>query len=156
MHKHNRPAGMVGFLKAALVAIALTAAWVVVARAEDGGTLEVTVDNVRKPSGSVRIAVCTQDTFLKPDCPFHGSAPARTGSVVVRVTGLPPGTYAVQAYQDEDDSRRIKRSLLGIPEEGFGFSRDAPTSLGSPSFSSAAFQMSPGAVRIGLHLRYFD
>ena len=119
-------------------------------------TLQVTVGNIRTAAGHIRVAVCTRESFLKADCPFHGTAPARAGSVVVTVHGVPPGAYAVQAFQDEDDSGRIKRSLLGIPKEGFGFSRDAPANFGSPSFANAAFQVAPGVAEVALRLRYVD
>ena len=119
-------------------------------------TLQVTVGNVRRAAGHIRVAVCTRESFLKTDCPFRGVAPAQVGSVVVAVHGVTPGTYAVQAFQDEDDSGRIKRSLVGIPEEGFGFSRDAPANFGSPSFANAAFQVATGGGQVSLRLRYFD
>ena len=141
--------------KVVLTATLLTASWVALARAQNGnGALEVTVGNVRKAAGHVRVAVCTQGSFLKDNRPFQGSAPARLGSVVVTVHNLPPGTYAVQAFQDEIDTGRIKRSLPGVPEEGFGFSRDAPTSFAPPSSNSAAFQLPPGGGKIALRLRY--
>ncbi len=118
--------------------------------------LQVTVGNIRKAAGHIRVAVCTRDTFLKEGCPFHGTAPALPGSVTVTIHGVTPGTYAIQVFQDEDDSGRIKRSLLGLPEEGFGFSRDAPANFGSPSFTSAAIQMPNGPGQVGLKLRYLD
>ena len=119
-------------------------------------TLEVTVANVRSGRGFVRVAVCPKASFLQPSCPWKGSAPAQSGSVVVTIAGVPPGLYAAQAYQDETDIRSIPRTLFGIPEVGIGFSNDAPFRFGPPRFGDAAFQVGAGGGVIGLRLRYFN
>ena len=120
------------------------------------GQLEVLVTDVRSDRGHVRVAVCTADTFLSPGCPYHGSAPARPGTVRVEIGNLPPGTYAVQVFQDEDDSHRVKRTLIGLPEEGVGFSNDAPMRFGPPRFASAAIRTTDAGGRISIRLRHLD
>jgi uncharacterized protein (DUF2141 family) len=119
-------------------------------------TLYVTVSNVTNAQGHIRLAVCTRNTFLGKNCPYVVSAPARIGSVTLRVEGVEPGVYAVQAFHDEDDSGDIRLSLLGIPEEGVGFSNDAPIRIGAPSFSRAAFQLVPGSAQVSFRLVHFD
>jgi uncharacterized protein (DUF2141 family) len=47
-----------------------------------------------------------------------GKAPAYPGTVTVRVTGVAPGNYAVQAFHDENDNLVIDRTILGLPREG--------------------------------------
>jgi uncharacterized protein (DUF2141 family) len=127
------------------------------AHAESAGTtLYVTVSNVRNSHGHIRLAICTRQTFLGADCPFHASAPAQIGSVTVCVEGVTPGVYAVQAFHDEDDSGRVKLSLLGIPEEGVGFSNVASMGFGAPRFSDAAFQLMPDGGQVSLRLLHFD
>ncbi|MGI4977170.1 MAG: DUF2141 domain-containing protein [Janthinobacterium lividum] len=121
-----------------------------------GVAVQVTVTNVRSARGHVRVAVCPRAAFLQPSCAWHAVAPAHAGSVVVVVPGVPPGVYAVQAYLDENDDGKINRSLLGIPEEGIGFSRDAPMRFGPPSFDDAAVQVGADGAAVSLRLRYFD
>lgn len=124
------------------------------ARAEPG-VVEVEVNGVRDARGHVLVAVCDRQEFLGRHCRLNGSAEARPGSVLVRVAGVPPGTYAVQAWHDENDNGRIDRDLLGIPREGIGFSRDAPVRFGPPSFGDAQFDVGDGGGRTRLKLRYF-
>ena len=117
-------------------------------------TLEVTVANLRNGTGDVRVAVCSPATFLKEKCEYNGLAPARAGETVVRVEGVPPGVWAVQAYHDEDRNTEVTRNLLGMPTEGIGFSNDAPFRFGPPTYADAAFQLGPAGGRIRLRLRY--
>ena len=120
-----------------------------------GGVVEVEVSGVRAGRGHILVAVCTQAEFLQERCGFNGSTEAQPGTATVRVAGVPPGRYAVQAWHDENDNGRIKRDFLGIPSEGIGFSRNAPIRLGPPSFEDAAFTVEAGGARTALKLRYF-
>ena len=117
-------------------------------------TLDVVVANVRNDKGHVRVAVCTQATFLKERCAHNAQVKSVAGETVVRLE-VPPGTWAVQAYQDENDSGKVDRNFLGIPTVGLGFSNDAPFRFGPPSYADAAFQLGAGGGRIRLTLRYF-
>jgi len=117
-------------------------------------TLEVVVTNVRNDRGHVRVAACTSDTFLQENCRYNAKVKSAQGEVLVVMT-LPPGTWALQAYQDEDDSGKINRNFLGIPTEGIGFSNDAPIRFGPPTFRAAAIQVGPDGGRVRLKLRYF-
>lgn len=126
------------------------------AAAPAAATLQVTVTNVRSDRGHVRVAVCPRESFLRPTCPWRGSAPSQPGSVVVQVTGIPPGIYAVQSYLDENDDHVINRTLLGIPTEGLGFSNDAAFHFGPPSFNDAAIRLEAVGGMVSLRLRYFD
>ena len=138
------------------VALAIST-WHVTACAEgNGNMLQVTVGNVQNSRGHIRLDVCTRQTFLHDSCPFHASAPARVGTVTITLQGLPLGTYAVQAFHDESDSGQVKRSLLGIPEEGIGFSRDAPLHIRGPSFANASFQLLPSGGQVSLRLRHLN
>jgi len=119
------------------------------------GAVEVEVVGVRNGHGHVLAALCDRREFLGKRCRLNGSAEARPGSVLVRITGVPPGTYAVQAWHDENDNGRIDRDMLGIPREGIGFSRDAPIRFGPPSFEDARFDVGDDGGRTALRLRYF-
>lgn len=127
-----------------------------VAKAHAGASVvEVVVSDVRDDRGHVRVAICPPQEFLKEQCTHNGRAPARAGIVVVRVTGVPPGTYAVQAWHDEKDRGRIERNFLGIPRQGVGFSNDPSFRFGPPLFQDAAFLVGPNGGRAALTLHYF-
>lgn len=119
------------------------------------GVVQVTITGVQSAEGHVLVALCGREQFTKPDCPYRGIAPARVGTVVVQITGVPPGLYAAQAYHDANDNKKLDRTLLGFPEEGLGFSNNAPMRFGPPDFKDAAFTLGPSGAQIEFALRYF-
>jgi uncharacterized protein (DUF2141 family) len=132
----------------------LVALAAVIAAPALASTLTIEVDNVRNAHGHVHVDVCPQAHFLKDDCPYSGDAPSQSGTTVVRVRGVPPGQYAIQAFQDENDNHRVDRALFGIPKEGVGFSNDAPIGLGPPKWDAARFTVT-GDAQLRLKMRYF-
>ena len=118
-------------------------------------TVTVIVQGVHSAGGHVLVAICPRAAFLMPHCAYKGRAPSHAGDVQVSVSGIPPGTYAAQAYQDETDAGHIRRTLLGLPEDGLGFSNDARMMFGPPHFDDAAFTVGPAGVTIHLRLRYY-
>ncbi|MBP1804900.1 DUF2141 domain-containing protein [Rubellimicrobium aerolatum] len=115
--------------------------------------LRIEVEGLRNATGTVYAAVCVEEDFLKPACDHFGSAPASGG--VVTVTGVPPGTYAVQVVHDENDNRTLDRPGF-LPTEGMGFSRDAPMRFGPPRWGDAAFALPETGATVKLTMRYFQ
>jgi uncharacterized protein (DUF2141 family) len=60
----------------------------------------------------------------------------------VRIADVPAGRWAVVAYQDENSNDELDRNFVGIPQENYGFSRDARSKFGPPSFDDAAIEVS--------------
>lgn len=117
--------------------------------------VEISVTGVAEARGHVSVELCTRDTFLKPTCPYQGTAPARLGATLVSIADVPPGQYAAQAFHDERDEGVVHQNALGIPTEAIGFSNDAPIHIlhRGPIFSEAAFRVERGVERITLKLR---
>jgi uncharacterized protein (DUF2141 family) len=116
-------------------------------------TVDVHVTNVAGGKGSLRVAVCDRERFLK-QCAYTASMPAREGENVIAVPGVPKGTWAVLVYQDENGNGELDRNLIGIPKENYGFSRDAASKFGPPGFDEAAIQVGDEAsviAKVKLH-----
>ena len=103
------------------------------AMAEAAGSITMNIGNVRNTRGKVVVDVCPQDRFLGDGCVHHGEVPARAGATVITIENVPAGTYAVQAFHDENANGEVDRAMLGIPREGVGFSRNARIGLGHRS-----------------------
>ncbi len=124
--------------------------------ASSGMPITIQIHNVRNSHGHVHVDICPRERFLADGCPWHGAAPARSGTTTLTVPGVPPGDYAVQAFHDENDNDRIDRGLFGIPREGVGFSRDARIMFSPPKWGDAMFTHGTTAQTIGFSLRYFS
>ncbi len=114
--------------------------------------LQVVVDGVQSSKGAVLVAVCTEREFLQPHCTYNARAPARPGPVVVTIE-VQPGTYAVQAFQDEDGNGEVTLNRLGLPAEPLGFSNNAPIRFSAPRFRDAAVQVGAMGGRIEIQLK---
>src|SRR5947209_2843522 len=74
------------------------------------GNLTVRVTNVRNARGQVHIDICPQAFFLQDNCPYAAFAPARSGVTTVTAHGIPAGSYAVQAFHDENGNHKVDRA----------------------------------------------
>lgn len=122
----------------------------------NNGTLTVTITGVDPAGGEVRIAIFDNAAqFRAHDARkdesqqgsvFRSEAVRNDGSgrVVHRFTGLPFGTYAIAAFQDQDGNSKLNSSLLGMPSEPYGFSRNARGTFGPPDFTDATIEFSAG------------
>lgn len=135
----------------AILTIAASLAFVGAAHA---GLVEIAVTGVARARGHVRVELCTKDTFLTEDCPYQGAALATPGSTVVRISNVPPGDYAAQAFQDETDQGVVHQNFIGIPKERVGFSNDAPLHVKGPRFSDASFMVGGDSRHITLRVKH--
>ncbi len=62
------------------------------------------------------------------------------------------GTYAVSLIHDENGNGKLD-TALGMPREGFGFSRNPAISFGPPKFKSASFAVN-GASAQTVKMKY--
>ncbi|WP_407519979.1 DUF2141 domain-containing protein [Methylobacterium oryzisoli] len=105
----------------------------------------VTVDGVQPGTGRVFVALCVGG-LSEEACRIGESAPASAPTLRFGFANVPPGVYAVAAYQDLDGDGRLARTPLGLPREPYGFSNGAGRG-GRPDFSAAAFTLAePGAA----------
>ncbi|CAO4178108.1 DUF2141 domain-containing protein [Methylorubrum aminovorans] len=113
-------------------------------------SLEVIVEAAEPGPGELYVTLC-QGGLSEAACPIGRSVPARGGAERFVFTDVPPGVWAVAAFQDENGNGRLDRTGLGLPLEPYGFS-GAVGRRARPDFSSASFDLrEPGAaVRVRL------
>jgi uncharacterized protein (DUF2141 family) len=81
--------------------------------------------------------------------------PITGNSIVKQFSGLKPGTYAVGIIADENGDEKLNTDWLGIPQEGFGMSRNPKVSVttGTPKFSDASFPVRKN-ITININMKY--
>lgn len=122
---------------------------------EPASTLEIQLVGLRNARGVVH-ACLTRKAQGFPDCendPRAIRVTAPAGTAAVRFAGFAPGRYAVTLFHDENENRKLDK-MLGIPREGFGFSRNPRIRFGPPGFDEAGIDLPAGVTRHTIRVRY--
>ena len=140
-------------LRAALVAAGL----VLAATPPSAAEIHIDVTGLRTAKGDLRVALFrTPEDFPHSDGLFRESIVAVDGDkVAVVFDDVPPGTYAIAAFHDENGNGSFDKGLFGVPLEGFGFGNDARVRFGPPAFGEAAVTVDDRPLRIGFAIRYW-
>ncbi len=90
------------------------------------------------------IRLCLTNSPLGfPDCKdaaaVHATVKASLAPVRYHFHALPPGTYAIGAFHDANGNGRLD-TMMGIPREGFAFSRNPAMRPRAPHFNEASFK----------------
>ncbi len=139
-------------LTLALAAVALIAP---AAHAQDAsGDLTLSFPGLKTPTGKVMVAVYDSAQSWSSGKPTRvAQVDAADAAPTARIIALPPGTYAVRAFQDVDGDGKMGKNPFGLPIEPYGFSRDAVGNMGPATFDAAAFEVKSGANAQVLHLK---
>ena len=119
--------------------------------------LAVTVTGLRSGKGKVMACLASAPAAF-PDCKGPGVArhlvvAAAKGAVELDFGPVPAGTYAISLFHDENGNGKLDTMMM-IPREGYGFSRDAAVRFGPPRFAAAAFAVGNAPARQTLKVRY--
>lgn len=91
-----------------------------------------------------------------PDCKDDPRAVSRSvpaTQTAVTFDGLAPGNYAAAIIHDENANRKLD-TVLGIPREGFGFTRNPAIGFGPPKFDAARVAVDGAGVPQQVRMRY--
>lgn len=105
-------------------------------------TLEVAVSGIERAEGKILVAACGRSEFLSFECKYGGQAPAQMGRVLITISGMPEGVYALLVLHDMDGDGVLKRTFLGLPAEPVAFGNNAQIKWGPPSFDQSAITVS--------------
>jgi uncharacterized protein (DUF2141 family) len=123
------------------------------ARAAD---LVVTVEGVRNAAGNIRAGVFDSPaSWLDGEKAIAGlDVKAVAPRTVLKFENLAPGTYAVAFYHDANENQKHDRNFLGVPVEGYGFTRDPTVVLSGPSFAECTIRVPEEGAAVTAHMKY--
>ena len=116
----------------------------------------VTVSGLKSAVGGVYVGLyATPSKFLNgTQVDAMKKARAAPGPITVTFDNLPPGTYAIGAYHDENGNDHFDTDMIGLPREGYALSNGVRAVLSKPTFQQAAFRVGTGDQPVALHIRY--
>lgn len=113
----------------------------------------VEIDHVRSRRGVVRLCLTARSDHF-PSCQagdHFATVKADAQRLTYAFRNVRPGIYAVAAFHDADSDGRLD-TLMGIPTEGFAFSRNPKLRPRAPRFDEVRFSTSTPTQR--LQMRY--
>ena len=119
--------------------------------------LAVTVNGLRNARGKVMACLASTPAAF-PNCKGPGVSrhlvvAAAKGTVELDFGPVPEGTYAISLFHDENGNGKLDTMMM-VPREGYGFSRDAAVRFGPPRFAAASFAVGNAPARQTLKVRY--
>jgi uncharacterized protein (DUF2141 family) len=135
---------------------ALAAALVFIAGPASAARIIVTIDGLHSAQGNVFVGLYASPAkFLQGNqSDAQKRVRASTGPITVAFDNLPPGTYAVGAFHDENGNDHLDTNFLGLPIEGYALSNGVRAVMSKPTFQQAAFTVGNGDKPVALHIRY--
>lgn len=118
--------------------------------------ITVRIEALRNDRGTVYVSLHASKKSFDDGKGGLKDAQARPkqGTAVVVFENVVPGKYALSFIHDENDNKKLDTSFIGIPKEGFGFSKDVMGRFGAPKFDDAALTIPPGATTVVMHTKY--
>ena len=120
-------------------------------------TLEITFTGIRSTRELIAIGInkspegWPREPHLAPNWKKTG---IKDGAMTVKVENLDYGTYAVSMLDDENGNLEMDNNFLGIPQEGFGFSRNPKIGISPPKFEECSFRIDGPVKKITIEVRY--
>jgi len=152
---------MVGLVASALAALVLPA----VAedqppqppnQAKNHSTITVRIEGLRNDQGTVYVSLFDNKKAFGDNkgAVISGQARPANRAAVVVLDKVAPGRYALSFIHDENDNKKLDTNWIGIPKEGFGYSKDVMGKFGPPKFDDAVLDVPAGPVAVVMHTKY--
>jgi uncharacterized protein (DUF2141 family) len=119
------------------------------------GTLHARITGFKSVGGELAAALFdSAATYQDQSNPVRRAfLPVDSATVEWTLEGLPPASYALIVYHDENGNREIDMRVLGMPKEPVGVSNNARGLFGPPRFEAARFEICGGTVTQEIRLR---
>lgn len=142
--------------KVALIRTVIAAASLVTVSAGPSPVfVEVSVEGPRNARGLLR-ACLTRHPEHFPNCkedPAAINASVPASGRQLRLGPVPQGAWALALFHDENGNGKLD-TVLGVPKEGFAFSRNPPLTFGPPKFERTSLTVGERNVETSVRLRY--
>ncbi len=121
--------------------------------------IQITVDNIKTSEGQVIISLYDSEKGFpyEPEKYFYlPKKSLKDGRAVFTIEIDKPGDYALTVVDDVNENGDMDKNFVGVPKEGFAFSKNAkPRGLRPPAFDDAKFSVKSKETQLKVALRYF-
>ncbi len=116
--------------------------------------LTLIIGNLKSTSAPVIVSVYgTTSKFPDPHGQLKEYKFKPHGNVLTaKITNLKFGTYAIATYQDENSSGEIDKNFIGMPTEGYAFSKNFKPTVKAPNFDQCRFDYNKTANTLTINM----
>ena len=112
-------------------------------------TITVTIENITNNNGQVLLSLHTEDTFMKGPGIQSIESKITDGKISLTFENVKPGTYAIMAFHDENENKRMDFEDNGMPKESYGMSNN-PMGFGPPQYATAKFNFENKPIEMNI------
>lgn len=106
----------------------------------DQATLKIVIQNVRVGKGSVVVEIYNDEKlFLKK--PVVSQIQRANSTSLELSFSFPQGTYAIAAYQDLNNNKKLDAGIFHIPKEPYGFSNNYRPEFSAPHYKDCSINV---------------
>ena len=121
------------------------------------GCIAIRINNVRNTEGFLGIALFKSERGFpeKSEKAFALASIATNespGEVVIE--NIPYGTYALSVLHDENGNKKMDKTWIGKPKEGFGTSNNPKIRFGPPEFDESGFVLDRETITMVIDMKY--
>lgn len=114
-------------------------------------TLHVTIKDIQPGKGNINVAVFgSKNDFLKR--PVMAQTKKAGAAMLEFSFVLPPGEYAIAAYQDLNENQKLDAGIFHIPKEPYGFSNNYRPGMSAPKYEGCRIRVA-GDANCTIHLK---
>ena len=121
-------------------------------------SLTIEFDNIRNSEGILIVTVFySEDIWLEDIDELEYIFPKENvidGKMSVTINNMQQGQYGVAMMDDEDEDGVMRYNFLGMPREGYGFSRNYKVKLSKPHYEHCVLDFANDTT-ININVQYF-
>ncbi len=121
------------------------------------GTLNIRISGLRSTSGNLCLSVFNRAEGFpaQPNTDVKSHCVSAKQASRIQFDRLVYGDYAIAVLHDENSDGKVNSGMFGVPQEGFGFSRNPKVTMRSPSFQETAIPLNRREQNVSIRLNYF-
>lgn len=116
------------------------------------GSIQVKMTHFNSTEGTVQVSIFNMaEGFPTDESKIYKKLRTTINSdktAVVTFTGLAAGEYAVAMHHDENNSGEMEYNWIGMPKEGYGFSRNFKPTIRAPKFHETNISLDQEANKV--------
>ena len=99
-------------------------------------SVTIDIQNIKGTKGTLQIAIYNRSiSFPKVGGEYKlMQYKVADGQSKFKIDNLPNGDYAIAIHHDENSDGKMNTNMIGIPKEGYAFSRNFKPKFSAPSF----------------------